>query len=130
MTGHTLRLLPGRFAACHLDPEAPAPPWAEGGGFASMTRTPDELSILCREDRVPTSQKCERGWRCLQVVGPFDFQAIGVLASLASPLAGAGVPILSLSTYETDFLFVKDHDLHKATEALDRAGHRIVEVTD
>jgi hypothetical protein len=62
------------------------------------------------------------------VAGPFAFDAIGVLASLVGPLAEAGVPILSVSTYDTDFLLVKDHDLRRATEALDRAGHRIAEV--
>ncbi|HLB63285.1 MAG TPA: ACT domain-containing protein [Anaerolineales bacterium] len=127
MSGHTLRLFPGRYAACRMDPQAAVPPWAEGGGFVSITRTPDELSIVCPEDRIPATEDGERGWKCLQVVGPFAFEVIGVLASLAGALAEAGVPILSVSTYETDFLFVKDHDLGRASNALIQAGHRVVE---
>lgn len=129
MSGHTLHLLPGRFAICRLDPAAPVPPWAEGGGFTSVTRTSDELSVICPDVRVPGDAACERGWRCLQVEGPFDFGAVGVLASLAAPLAEAAVPLLACSTYDTDYLLVKEADLSRAAEALRGAGHRMVEPT-
>jgi hypothetical protein len=110
-----------------LDPAAPRPPWAEGVGIVSITRTSEELSVLCAQERIPSTERCERGWRCLQVVGPLPFDAIGVLASLAGPLAEAGIPILAASSYETDFVFVKDQNLQSALDALRRAGHKIVE---
>jgi hypothetical protein len=91
----------------------------------SITRSPDELSIVCLEGRVPQTVSCERGWRCLEVVGPFTFETIGVLASLASPLASAGVPILCISTYDTDYLLVRERDLPRAVEALRAAGHAL-----
>jgi hypothetical protein len=127
MAGHTLRLLPGRFAICRLDPEAPVPPWAEGGALTSVTRTSEELAVICGDARVPAGTECERGWRGMQVEGPFDFETVGVLASLAAPLAEAGVPILCVSTYDTDYLLVREGNLDRAVEALAGAGHRMVE---
>jgi hypothetical protein len=127
MTRHTLFLLPGRFAICRLDPQAPAPAWAEGGALTSVTRTSDELSVICGETRVPTGTECESGWRGMQVEGTFDFETVGVLASLAAPLAEAGVPMLCVSTFDTDYLLVREGNLGRAAEALAGAGHRMVE---
>ncbi len=127
MPGQTLHLLPGRYAICRLDPAAPVPTWAEGGAIHSVTRTPDELSVICDDARVPAGTLCERGWRGIQVEGPFDFETIGVMASLAAPLAEAGVPILCISTYDTDYLLVREAHLGRAAEALAGAGHRMVE---
>jgi hypothetical protein len=110
-----------------MSPGSPIPPWAEGEGIVSVTRSPGEFSIACLEDRIPKTVTCERGWRCLEVVGPFTFETIGVLASLASPLAAAGVPILCLSTYDTDYLLVRESDLQLAEEALRAAGHAVTQ---
>ncbi len=129
MAGHTLRLFAGQYGVCRMDPREVSPPWAEGPGFVSITRTPDELSILCPEDRIPAAARCERGWRCLEVAGPLAFDEIGVLASLVAPLAEAGVPLLSVSTHDTDYLFVRDPDLERASQALTRARHAIIEAT-
>ena len=112
---------------CRAGPESPIPAWAEGEGIVSITRSQDELSIVCLERRIPQTVSAERGWRCLQVVGPFTFETIGVLASLASPLAAAGVPILCISTYDTDYLLVRVADLPRAAEALRAAGHAVMQ---
>ena len=119
----TLSLLPETFAVCRLDPGAPLPAWATGGGFTSATRTSDELSILCPVERVPPGVRTEAGWRCLKVEGPFDFSVTGVLASLAAPLAGAGISIFVVCTYDTDYLFVKERDLDGALATLAGEGH-------
>jgi hypothetical protein len=118
----TLRLLSGGYAVCRLPADADAPGWA-GGELVSVTRTADELSVVCREDEVPDGVRCERGWRCLRVGGTLDFGLVGVLASLLVPLADAGVSVLALSTFDTDYLLVKGADLTKAVEALQAAGH-------
>lgn len=123
----TLRLLPGRFAVCRLDPGAPLPAWVlhEDAGVWSMTRTPDELSIVCDEDAVPPSvSRVEPGWRALQVAGPIPFDETGVLAGLATPLAEAGIPLFALSTYDTDVVLVRAADLERALAAL-RRHHQV-----
>jgi hypothetical protein len=126
MTGHSLRLLEGLYGVSRIEPGAPIPPWAEGEGLASITRSTDELSIVCLESRVPEGVGCERGWRCLQVVGPFSFETVGVLAALAASLAEAGVPILCISTYDTDYLLLREADVPRARQALLNAGHAVI----
>src|SRR5262249_46962094 len=103
--GVTLTLLEGTYAICRLEPGADVPAFPEGargGVFESVTRTADELSIVCEESRVPGVERCERGWSALKLEGPFPFSAVGVVASLADPLAGAGIPIFVVSTFDTD----------------------------
>jgi GNAT superfamily N-acetyltransferase len=121
---HFIRV-PGRFAVCRLDARAPIPIWAAGDGFFSITRTADELCIVCRESDVPDGVQCERGWRCLRVAGTIPFTAVGVLASLTVPLAEARVGVFALSTFDTDYLLVKEVDLPAAIVALGRRGHTV-----
>ncbi len=123
-----LALLKGRFTVCRLAPKAKVPAWAlEGGAFVSVTRTRDELSVLCPEGQVPEGVKQETGWRAFKVAGPLDFSLTGILLSLADPLARAGVSIYAVSTYDTDYVFVKEQKLDQARQALLGAGHRIKE---
>jgi hypothetical protein len=88
-----------------------------------VTRTPEELSVVCPEVDVPPETRAERGWIALHVVGPLPLTMTGVLASLAEPLAGAGITMFAISTFETDIILVRATDLARATEALSRAGH-------
>jgi hypothetical protein len=115
----SLLILPGRYAVCRLPADALYPVWA-AGEFVSMSRTAEELSVVCAEDFVPADMRCERGWRCLRVAGTIDFGVIGVLASLTGALAGAGVSVFAVSTFDTDYLLVKETDLDRACEALRR----------
>src|SRR5262245_27487947 len=119
-----LIILPGTYAVCRLAADTPAPAWA-AGEFVSVTRTADELSVVCRADLVPEGVRCERGWRCLRVAGTLDFGMVGVLASLLAPLAAAGVSVFAVSTFDTDYLLVKETTLATAVEALRRAGHTV-----
>jgi len=121
---HSLSLLPETLAVCRLAPDAPLPDWA-AGEFVSITRTSDELSIVCAEQNVPPSVRCERGWRCLKVAGPMDLSLTGVLATLAVPLAEARIPLFAVSTYDTDYVLVKEAEVEKAVEVLRREGHTV-----
>ena len=123
----SLSLLPDQYAISRLEATMALPSWVSSTAFSSITRTADELSIVCREDDLPADIPAERGWRCLKVEGPFDLSsAIGVLAALATPLASSGIGIFVVSTYDTDYLLVKDQQLDQATLALSAAGHRIL----
>jgi hypothetical protein len=124
-----LSVLPELYAICRLSPEAHVPDWAKAGNFLSITRTSDELSIVCVETGVPESVRCDRGWRCLKLEGPLDLSLTGILASLLSPLAEARINIFAVSTFDTDYLLVKEEKLARATEVLTRAGHRIKNFT-
>jgi hypothetical protein len=113
------------YAVVRLEPDAPLPEWAMRGSFSSITRTDSELSIVCREDDVPDAASAERGWCAFEVAGPLDFSLTGVVASLVSPLAEEEIPLFVLSTFETDYLLVREHDLHRSVEALTNAGHSV-----
>ena len=121
----TLSVLPETFAICRLERGAPIPDWALAGSFVSITRTADELSIVAPETDVPENTKCVRGWSCLKLEGTFDLSSVGVLASLAGPLAHEGISVLALSTFETDYLLVKVEDLKHAVRVLLEAGYQV-----
>ncbi len=127
MTRPRLRLsvLPEPFAICRLEKDAPLPAWALRGRFVSLTRTTDELSIVCPESDVPQEIRAQRGWRCIKVQGPLDFSQTGILASLAEPLAEAGISLFAQATYETDYVLVEGQQLEKSLRVLSEAGHQI-----
>jgi uncharacterized protein len=102
------------------------PDWAApAGDLHAVIRAPGELTVVCPADRVPDDVRAERGWRALVVDGPLDLALTGVLASLAGPLADAGVALFALATFDTDYLLVRSDRLDDAVRALRAAGHRI-----
>jgi hypothetical protein len=112
------------MAVCRLPPDARLPAWVlSDPGFASITRTDDELSIVCAEALVPPGVEAESGFRVLKVRGPLAFAATGIIARLATCLASAGISVLAIATYETDYLLVKAERLDAAIAALRHDGH-------
>jgi hypothetical protein len=121
-----LRLLPDEYAVCRMDPEArPVVKPAGPDTFCSISHAPGEISIICPVDMVPEGSLMEGGWRCLMVRGPLDLNMIGVLRSLSQALSGAGISLLVQSTYDTDFVFVREPDLKSSITALSGAGFSI-----
>ncbi|HTT33030.1 MAG TPA: ACT domain-containing protein [Methylomirabilota bacterium] len=120
-----LTLLPERYAISRLAANAPIPTWATEGPFYSVTRTGDELSIVCELARVPVGVQSQPGWRVFKVHGPFVLTEIGVLSALAGPLAEAKLSLFAISTFDTDYLLVASETLSAAIGALERAGHKI-----
>jgi uncharacterized protein len=125
MTTHLrYALLANKFAVCRFPAQDSVPPWASNSqGFTSITRTDDELSIVCPEHQVPGALQCERGWICFQLQGPFPFSQTGVLASFLVPLAEGEIPIFAVSTFNTDYVLVKREFQQRAISALQHAGH-------
>jgi uncharacterized protein len=120
-----LFMLDELYAIVRLEPDAELPGWVRGGHFWSVTRSDAELSIVCREEDVPADASAERGWCALELAGPLDFSLTGVVAALVTPLADAEVPIFVLSTFETDYLLVRERDLERSVDALAGAGHSV-----
>jgi uncharacterized protein len=125
----TITVHPDRYAICRLEAGAPLPAWAGGGDFLSVTRTARELSVVCADSMVPESAHAERHRRLLQIEGTLPFSLVGVLASVAAPLAQAEISTFAISTYDTDYLLVSDKDLRRAEEVLEAAGHTIRQST-
>lgn len=122
----TLTILPQKMAIARFQKNQWPGPWWLSADFFSLTQTEEELSIICDESAVPRDvNKVERGWRCFKVVGPLDFGLVGILAKLSAVLAEVNVPIISISTHDTDHIMVRDVNVKEATEALRKAGFTI-----
>jgi hypothetical protein len=111
--------MPGEYSIVRLGPAETVPGWAECGVFCSVTRTPEELSILVESAAVPGGFEMETGWQGLKLEGPFPFNAVGILSSILTPLADAGISILAVSTYDTDYVFVKASQMADALKVLE-----------
>ena len=121
-----LELLPDTLAICRLDSQAPLPAWAvQSSGFLTVSRSADELSIMTVQRAVPAGVRCERDYQAIRVRGPLSPNLVGVLLSILKPLAEAGLSLLAISTYDTDYVFVKTRHLTAALNSLRRAGHQI-----
>jgi len=121
----TLTVLPERYAISWMDPKTDIPHWAAKGDFMSISRTPDELSVVCLETNVPSGIVTESGWRIFRCEGPLDLSLPGIMASLAEPLAEAGVPIFPIATHHTDYILIKEMHLDTAIRALSGYGHAV-----
>jgi enamine deaminase RidA (YjgF/YER057c/UK114 family) len=125
-----LEVLPETLAVCRLPASERIPSWALElhEGLVSITRTPEELSIVCPQVAVPPDTRSEDGFRALMVPGPIPFEQTGVLASIATPLAAAGISIFAISTYDTDYVLVREANLERALQALhaDRPDRRTI----
>lgn len=119
------RWLPGPYAIVRLEPEASIPEWAQKGEFSSITRTKDELSIVCSALHVPANLRSPQRWICLKLEGPFPFSLTGVLLSFIKPLSENGVPIFAISTYDTDYVLIQEEFSGMAIGALQQAGHEL-----
>jgi hypothetical protein len=119
------RQLPGPYAIARLAPEAPVPAWATQGDFTSITRTPDELSIVCPAANLPPEVHSLHRWICLKLEGPFPFSQTGVLLSFIEPLSKNEIPIFAISTYDTDYVLIPEEWAGAAIRALQTAGHEL-----
>ena len=120
------RALAGRYSIVRLAAGAALPAWLAGasGSFLTITRTAGETSVVCADEFVPEEERAERGWALIELVGPFSFSEVGILAAVAQPLAVAGMALFAISTFDTDYLLVRSEMLAQACEALVAAGHR------
>src|SRR5258706_6441996 len=125
--GRKLRFLqpPETFAICRLPPDNGIRTWAASGMWYSVTRAPNELSIVCPQANLPEPAPADRGWRCLMLEGPFPLTEVGVMAAITRPLAAAGISIFAVSTYSTDYLLLKEEQLNKAITVLAASGFEV-----
>jgi uncharacterized protein len=118
--------VPGEFAVCRLPAAAPLPSWPWNGPVVSVTRTADELSIVCFAKNVPANVQSTHAWICFKLEGPFPFSEVGVLASFINPLVEKGVPVMAIATYDTDYVLVSEDNAAVALRALRDAGHELL----
>jgi len=118
--------LPDSFAICQLPANTDVPAWALQSAFFCVTRTADELSVVCPQKMIPPDVRHEAAWACLKLEGPFPFSQTGVLTSFVQPLSDRAIPIFAVSTFDTDYVLVKEAWIDKAIEILKEAGHQAI----
>jgi hypothetical protein len=121
----SLQLLKGSFSVHRLSPQAEVPKAVLDCPFFAVMRTREELSLVLPEEIDIRSDASESGWACFQVLGPLDFNLVGILSTLTAVLAEARVPVFALSTFDTDYLLVKRERVQAAVEAFETAGYII-----
>ena len=120
-----LSLLKDKYGICTLPNTAPIPDWALTQSLASITRTEKELTIVCRLEILPSQYQSDLKWRCFKIDGSFDLNQIGVISSISSPLADAGISIYVISTYDTDYFLIQEQNLEQTISILSSSGHYI-----
>ena len=120
----SLKLMPGRYVVARLSGDAPIPDVLQGE-LVSITRTRDELSIVCGDGSVLPGARRDDGWRCVRLDGVWAFHETGVLASITTPLAAAEIGIFALATFDTDYVLVKEEFIEEAVRVLKAANHRV-----
>lgn len=119
------RWLNGPYAIVRLAPHAAVPEWATKGEFTSITRTAEELSIVCAAENLPADVQSPHRWQCFKLEGPFPFSQTGILLSFIEPLSNKGVPVFAISTYDTDYVLIQDEWAETALDILQNAGHEL-----
>lgn len=124
-----LQILDSEFSVCQLKPDAPIPAWVDltSQSFFSISRTAEELSIVLPSWAVPDDTKAQREFICFRVVGELAFDVIGVIAAISQTLAGIEIPILSISTYNTDYFLISKSNQTDAVSALTESGCEFVQ---
>jgi hypothetical protein len=120
------RRFPGSYAIVRLAAEAAVPAWASKGEFTSITRTADELSIVCPAGNLPADVPSPHRWICLKLEGPFAFSQTRVLLSFIEPLSTSDIPIFAVSTYDTDYVLIPE-EFASAIDILREVGHQLME---
>lgn len=119
----TLDSIDGLFSVCKLEKISSALPDTD---FIFFARTDSELSLVCPTDSVPDGVlRREDGWRALRVRGELDFSLVGILADITSVLARRGISIFAVSTYDTDYILIKENNFADAISALGESGYTV-----
>lgn len=120
-----VNFVPGRYAVCQLATDTDIPNWFNGPGFKAAIYSDDETILVCLEDRVPAEISTEKGWACLRTVGPFPFDAAGIVQSLIAPLSSNDIGVFVVCTYDGEHVLIPATDTEKAIGYLRAAGHSV-----
>ena len=108
--------------------EDPTFDW-QRGPFTSLTRSADETSLVTVTSAVPPGARTEGPFRAVEVAGPLDFSAVGVFVEILTPLVQAGISVLGISTFDTDWVLVPSDRTADAADAWRRAGFVVTPTT-
>ena len=120
-----IRLLQGTYAVCQIKDTENILNCFDEKDFFSITKTEDEISVVMLQDKISSDVKAEKDWRILKVEGTLDFSLIGILAKISGILAKNSISIFVISTFNTDYILVKEEKIEKAMTVLSKEGYEI-----
>ena len=120
-----LQILNDKYAICKFNVNSDLPDWVKDSDFYSVTKTNDELSVVCKQSGSLDNCEISEDWQILKVAGPLDLSLIGIIAEISGTLRDNKIPIFTVSTFETDYILVKSKDLTRAVNSLKASGHKI-----
>lgn len=120
---YKFKIINDLYSVCKLNPNSNIPSWVNTNEFYSITKTEDELSILCVQQNIPNNIECEKNWKVLKINSKLDFSLVGVISQISKLLAENSISIFVISTFDTDYICIKEKDLAKAVEILKQAGN-------
>ena len=119
-----LKRMPYDLSVCKVAKIADADMDAD---FWFFSRTDEELSLVCRTEDVPDGAvERDDGWKCFRIQGVLDFSLIGILSKISGILAENGIGLFAVSTYNTDYILVKEENFEKALDLLAADGYTVV----
>ncbi|TGY43714.1 ACT domain-containing protein [Clostridium sartagoforme] len=121
----TLKLLKDKYSVCRLDKNNEIPKWIFDEEIFSITKTEDELSIVCLQDKISNDIICEKDWKILKIEGPLDFSLVGILSKISTLMANNKISIFAISTYDTDYILIKEESVDKAIKVLESNSYSI-----
>lgn len=127
MPKQTLKVLSETFAIHRLEADATVPSSVFKYPVYFIGKTPDELSIVLPQSATLPSIETDSDWRALKVLGPLSLSLVGIMSEISSVLSNARVSIFVLSTFDTDFVLVKQEQLNTAKQALIKNGYIFTE---
>jgi hypothetical protein len=120
-----ISVLKDGYKVCRLNAFDGVPDWALETPLSSVTRTAEELSIVCPDQVAPKEMQTEQEWKCLKIHGPLGFDEVGIISGLTKVLADANISVFVLSTFETDYILVKSMNIDQAAKVLADMGHEV-----
>lgn len=114
---------PGALCNRRLTANATLPAWLNGPGFRAVIHSDDETTLVCLEDRVPQGVEADTGWACLRTIGPFPFDASGIVRALIDPISANGIGVFVVCTFDGEHVLIPSPEVENATRFLEAAGH-------
>jgi hypothetical protein len=121
----SLQILNDKYAIYRFDVDPSLPDWIKDSDFYSITKTKDELSVVCKQSGSLDNCEISKDWRVLKIAGQLDLSLIGIIAEISGILRDNKIPIFTISTFETDYILVKSKDLNTAIDSLEANGYEI-----
>ena len=119
-----IRVIEKDFSVCQVDDIAKIDLRDE---YLFLSKTDEEISIVCETSKMPNNTiQCEIGWKAFKIQGVLDFSLVGILAKISSLLAQNSIPLFAVSTFNTDYILVKQDNFQKSLDVLSNNGYEIL----